>query len=462
MMGRQFVSTRIALMMLLALSVFALNAPAAGGKFALHLAVQNQDFGRVQTLLETGTPVNEKDEAGFTPLFYAAQRNYHEIANLLVNKGADVNAKDQYGSTPLHYAAGAGHLDACRVLVNAGADLTVQNLMGGTPVGMARASGKQDVVAFLSGGSAEPAPGSAQQIMMLRDGPLPLEEQEPSPIADPNVVRAKVRQFQGLETELELLDRRSRFEIRYWMEEEQRTRSDLAKAVHRTVRSEFAFLREIAEKEKAAKATKVLDEVLKNRAARYIRLIRTLDEQQEQTAGPEMSGGRGRYRTRTTRSRGRYRSNGYADDNVAAEPMSTPAPHDQAIDPNIFKIPLKLPVKGLEKESLRLTLRAEDEAWKWLRENTASRKDLAGIVNNQIAAELILIRKAAEQEKTEKTIAAIDGLLLTRKIRLDKLIEEMEKDALAPASVQPVETQDSRRRGRYDNMNDRRGTRRRR
>ena len=38
-----------------------------------------------------------------TPLHYAAERGFKEIAKLLIAKGADVNAKDVQGDTPLDW-----------------------------------------------------------------------------------------------------------------------------------------------------------------------------------------------------------------------------------------------------------------------------------------------------------------------------------------------------------------------
>lgn len=59
---------------------------------------------------------------GFTPLMYAAQGGYLEIAKLLVDAGAEPSAQDEDGMRCLHFAAAAEQLDMCRYLVEVGAD----------------------------------------------------------------------------------------------------------------------------------------------------------------------------------------------------------------------------------------------------------------------------------------------------------------------------------------------------
>lgn len=52
-----------------------------------------------------GLPLNTKDNAGDTPLHYAAMTNSLKAAEALLKHGAKVNAANRKGETPLHYAA---------------------------------------------------------------------------------------------------------------------------------------------------------------------------------------------------------------------------------------------------------------------------------------------------------------------------------------------------------------------
>lgn len=72
---------------------------------ALHWACSAGHTEIVEFLLQLGVPVNDKDDAGWSPLHIAASAGRDEIVKALLVKGAHVNAVNQNGCTPLHYAA---------------------------------------------------------------------------------------------------------------------------------------------------------------------------------------------------------------------------------------------------------------------------------------------------------------------------------------------------------------------
>lgn len=54
--------------------------------------------------------VNSPDNAGYTPLHYAARKGYVEICKILIQNGALIDAQTKSGlATPLHKAAVAGN-----------------------------------------------------------------------------------------------------------------------------------------------------------------------------------------------------------------------------------------------------------------------------------------------------------------------------------------------------------------
>jgi cytohesin len=85
-------------------------------------AAQRGDVAKVRQLLASDTTlVNAKGAHNKTPLHWAAEKNYPELAELLVAAGADINAEVSWGMTPLQWAANMGSRDAAKVLLAHGA-----------------------------------------------------------------------------------------------------------------------------------------------------------------------------------------------------------------------------------------------------------------------------------------------------------------------------------------------------
>ena len=75
----------------------------------------------VESLLEKGVDPNEADEGTWTPLHWAAQECFCDIARCLIAFGANVNARDKSGITPLANAVGPGHTAFVKLLIKNGA-----------------------------------------------------------------------------------------------------------------------------------------------------------------------------------------------------------------------------------------------------------------------------------------------------------------------------------------------------
>ena len=76
-----------------------------GGKHGtIEGAARGGDIEAVKEFLATGTDVNAKNFAGWTPLHWASSGDHKEIVELLITAGADVNAKEEDGDTPLDKA----------------------------------------------------------------------------------------------------------------------------------------------------------------------------------------------------------------------------------------------------------------------------------------------------------------------------------------------------------------------
>lgn len=73
-----------------------------------------------------------------------------------------LNAVNEAGNTPLHWAALNGHLESVKLLVNAGADVTLVNRAGHDAVYEAEINDKNDVVDWLLGTVEELEKGIGQ------------------------------------------------------------------------------------------------------------------------------------------------------------------------------------------------------------------------------------------------------------------------------------------------------------
>ncbi len=116
---------------------------------SIHRAVEDGNIEAVKQHLAAGTDVNEHDSIQ-SPLHYAAQSYFKEIAELLIANGADVNAKDRIGSPPLHWAVRKGQKDIVELLIEAGADMYVRKKHGGDNLlHIAASSGHKEVAEML-------------------------------------------------------------------------------------------------------------------------------------------------------------------------------------------------------------------------------------------------------------------------------------------------------------------------
>lgn len=88
----------------------------------------------VRKIIAQGADVNEKNDAGETPLYIAAWTGNLEVAEILIEAGADVNVRDIYGDTPLMAAADQSNAQMIEKLISLGADVTVRNSDGSTPL----------------------------------------------------------------------------------------------------------------------------------------------------------------------------------------------------------------------------------------------------------------------------------------------------------------------------------------
>lgn len=66
-------------------------------------------FGKIiDILIQNEAKVDDKDQNGWTPLFYASASGDEKVIEQLVKNGADINLKDNNETTNLHSATFLG------------------------------------------------------------------------------------------------------------------------------------------------------------------------------------------------------------------------------------------------------------------------------------------------------------------------------------------------------------------
>jgi ankyrin repeat protein/cytochrome c553 len=139
---------------------------------ALISAVRSGTTGEVEKRLQaTPAIVNEKDQAGSTPLHHAAGFGSLATMKLLLDKGADVNAKNKRKSTPLHWAIPSEA--KVRMLLEQGAAVNARQVDGRTPLyNAASAAAAASILKILLEKGADPnlATANGQTPLMTAAG----------------------------------------------------------------------------------------------------------------------------------------------------------------------------------------------------------------------------------------------------------------------------------------------------
>ena len=129
---------------------------------ALLAAISHNSLDEVQLLLAHGADVNLADNAGWTPLHYAAWFGSSSVVlKELLDHGARIDARNDRGITALYFASVTGHEAQVRLLLERGADRSLASNSGYTPLRAAKVKGLDGIVALLDPQAAQaPASGS--------------------------------------------------------------------------------------------------------------------------------------------------------------------------------------------------------------------------------------------------------------------------------------------------------------
>jgi hypothetical protein len=263
---------------------------------------------------------------------------------------------------------------------------------------------------------------------------------------NPNAIMDRIRAFEGLEEELQNVEQQSENEINEWINGLEDLTPDIVKAVYEQIGAEYEFVRKQAEEEKAIKTTTVIDGVMLYRSERFDKVVEKLQEEQMRRDVLESRSRRGGRTSRSTRG-GRMgtRDGGYNNYNDGRRYQGTTRRSERRIsrddmtsrlaptkvtmklpftDPNTVRAKIKT-FEGLEKELKTIDRMGIREMRGWVTKQGTSSPMLAKAVYQQVAEELNFARKIAIEEKAPKTTVVIDGLLVSRNERLDRLSRRM-------------------------------------
>jgi hypothetical protein len=439
-------------------------------------AVAKGDITQVESLLSKGADANLADRMRWTPLHIAARNNRLDIVELLVNKGANLNlnATNNRGQTPLHIAVTNSQKEIVELLITKGADV---NIMTGSDnaLTLARKGRNTEIIDLLTkNGAREPSPqdlmgdryygdgaspyapyqgqASTQPTTTRRGGRTGTYNQQPVQVdilADPNEIKARIKTFAGLQKALDDVAAKSQNEIRQWQQTRYDNRTMLLRSVQKQFEEEINVIRTVSVSEKAQKTTEAIDSALSLRQGRFKATSKELMAlRREQRQSQQMSTrGRGRGRTSTRGARGGYGSQGDqydgGSDSYGGYGRSSSDPYGRG---STMTRSSRYPgtARGPSQQTAQPTdMEAENEKRQWLQASFDNKSDLASAVNDQIQLEVTAIRDIAVEEAAKKTTAAIDGLLLARKMRLDAYLLKMQ------AQQQAFRQQDPRMGGRY-------------
>lgn len=438
---------------------------------ALHQAIFDGDIEKVKSFLSDGVDINSRNRENWTPLHTAINQKNMEIIQLLLDRNADVNAVNDHSETPMHFAVRSGQKDIVELLIAKGADVNTVDIRNDNALSLSQKGGHTEITEILlKHGAKEPSQimnedrlndrqrlpqsdnptsdGEAENRLRTRNI-LSQRATERDLLADPNEIKARIKTFGGLEKSIEDVSSKSQLGMRRWRQIRIDNRTTLVNNVQRQIQEEVELISKVALEEKAKKTTEAADALLakkKNRTSKIVKEIRAQEgEQRQQTRSTGRSRGRStrgssrtysqdsRYTERTTTRRGTTsRRNASGEDNEAQEPVD---------------------------------IEEQNEINQWLDADVQdydSKVTLFTAINEQIQTEFGSLRQISEEEQAKKTTAAIDGLLLARKLRYDELNQYIQEEK---AKLEQQEEETGRTRsGQSDNMGQesQSGTRRRR
>jgi hypothetical protein len=433
----------ISLSVLLLFGSFILDDALAQRQKSIDQAVVDGDIDQVKSQLSAGTDVNLKNRMGWTLLHTAIRHRRTEIIQLLLEKGADVNARDSRGRTPLHFAVEASQKELVEQLIAKGAEINVMDSRADNALSLANKSNQTEIADLLkkhgaqepnpqdlfgdrlysSPGGTQVASPNARYTRQAQTGNITGNAGQSSVVAnilaDPNEIKARVKTFDGLENAVKEVSDKSKNEERQWLQTRYDNRTTLARYVDKQFEDEIDFIRKVAVEESAKKTAEAIDNLRTERRRRTLKINRELLAQKREQREVEAAITRGRGRTTGRSTRGRTSMRGQAYGTNTTDPM---------YGSGAINMPRGAGFESEDRQAEQLDPVTQEQMRQWLQTTPDNKLDLAKALHPQVQADIGSIRAIAVEEGAKKTTAAIDGLLLAREERFDKLVVKIEEE----------------------------------
>jgi hypothetical protein len=241
-------------------------------------------------------------------------------------------------------------------------------------------------------------------------------------LSDPNAIRAKIASHPGLAEALTAIDAKAAPIERSWASRRSDNRTTLIRSVAKQFATEMTFLAQIATDEKATATPAAIAELLSKRKARQeligsdLREVRRL-AQQEARAMTTRGRGRGGARASRGASSRPGRGDAYGDPGQAADPYGARPPR---------RAPRAQSTEQVPEQTVDADTQSQQDAW--LAANPEDKRSLLTAVHELDLLEYDALRQVALGEEAKKTAAALEGLMLARKGRVERVLMKMAAD----------------------------------
>ncbi|NRA73589.1 MAG: ankyrin repeat domain-containing protein [Rickettsiales bacterium] len=97
-----------------------IETPDEDGMYPIHIAIQNNDLGTLEDLVDKGININKYNRNKDTPLLLAIKENNLQIVGRLLEEGADLNKSDASQSSPIDVAMNLEYQECVDLLMEYG------------------------------------------------------------------------------------------------------------------------------------------------------------------------------------------------------------------------------------------------------------------------------------------------------------------------------------------------------
>jgi len=374
----------------------------AGEFKSIHAAAAAGDAGSIVAFIQKGVSANAKDSTGKTPLMCAAETGMSRVFPILIERGAEIDAIDNDGNTALHHGVMKGYIKVITDLVSGGANGDIKN-------------GKDRTAKELAYDSRNPRlydafPGQldyGRDLSMGYNSPTTGLDKLKEVINDPNQVRARLIADPELVSELDVLFKALEGEEKKWTSRKRRIMTTFYTSMRNEIDSEIVFVRSVAEREDA---NNVADDLGVLRSTWKSIFSQSSRKMREASRGVSVQGMQ--TSMRSSRTRGRRGQSAY-------------------------DAPTSRRTRGRGTDAVEEVNPHEAYISSWGNTNDTSLDAIYKATEEKFMNDIGTIRVLAEGNSKARTVNAIDGVMLERKLRGERslVVYNLTKEELAAQST---------------------------